>query len=186
MLFSRTRKAAEKRTLTKKKRVSEAWVAQFHLSRHFPSRSPAHVSGFSSTLSFSRELFAVGRTWIAHGYWICFSPHASPSPPGQRTKLLSQKIAPSNGIASRTQTNFWLLTSTYQALLIFTTRLQMHCAKLRSISSCAWLVARGRVVINALSNDLFLLIASVIGAEQLGSSKVARLSVGRDTVASGA
>lgn len=41
-------------------------------------------------------------------------------------------------------------------------------------------------MINALSNDLFLLIASVIGAEQLGSSKVARLSVGRNTVASGA
>lgn len=62
----------------------------------------------------------------------------------------------------------------------------MHCAKLRSISFCAWLVARGRVVINALSNDLFLLIASVIGAEQLDSSKVVRLSVGRNTVASGA
>lgn len=62
----------------------------------------------------------------------------------------------------------------------------MHCAKLRSIFFCAWLVARGRVVINVLSNDLFLLIASVIGAEQLDSSKFVRLSVGRNTVASGA
>lgn len=65
---------------------------------------------------------------------------------GYGIKLLSQKIAPSNGRASRTHTEFGSLSSVCHALSIFTAGLHMHCAKLKSTSSWAWFVGRGRVM----------------------------------------